>query len=114
MKELSRKGVSVITSKDNIVVFSQHDAIHGGLSLDMTGFPDEVIKAGHIVIQDDTTKIYKPMPVEDNAYASMPSGHSYFGAVGSTMKADEPKVPVFIRGRIQVIEENYTPTSAML
>jgi hypothetical protein len=71
--DLTNEPQEVITGNDNIVIVDVINSIRGGRSLDATGFKPEVIKAGHVIIQDTTgTKDYKPMPVtEDGAIATL-------------------------------------------
>jgi hypothetical protein len=51
------------TSKDNVVIVDVFASIRGGRSLDVTGFPENVIKAGHVIIQETATGTLKPMPL---------------------------------------------------
>lgn len=53
----------IITGNDNVVIRSVLDTILGGRTLDVTGFSPAVINAGHVLVQDTTSKVFKPMPV---------------------------------------------------
>lgn len=85
---------------DPIVIRHYGDGIKGGKVLDMTGFKDEFIRAGHVIIKDTTTGVHKPMPVTDGAYASLPSGHEYVGVCVSSKAASEPFVGVMTDGEV--------------
>ena len=41
----------VITGNDNIVIVNYFDGIRGGRSLDLTGYTEKFVKAGHILIE---------------------------------------------------------------
>lgn len=58
-------GESIISGNDSIVIVDNFQSIRGGRSLNVTGFTPAVIQAGHVIIQDTTTKEYKPMPATD-------------------------------------------------
>lgn len=61
--DLNNSPVDVINSKDSIVIIDNLQSIRGGRSLDVTGFTPEVINAGHVIIEETSSKNYKPMPV---------------------------------------------------
>lgn len=54
---------SVVTGIDNVVIVSVIDTIRGGKSLDVSGFAEKVIHAGHPIIRETSTDEYKPMPL---------------------------------------------------
>src|SRR6185503_20386901 len=59
--------VNVDTGKDSIVIKKHFDGFEGGRSLDVTGFVPKVIQAGHVVIKETSTGVYKPMPTTEAA-----------------------------------------------
>lgn len=56
------ENVVVDTSNDSIVIIDNQFSIPGGKSLDVTGYPEDVLNAGHIIIKDASGN-YKPMPL---------------------------------------------------
>lgn len=72
---------NVDTSNDSIVIRLNTFTLEGGRVLDVTGFAPNVIKAGHIVIRETATGVYKPMPVSGANFASLPADHAYAGIV---------------------------------
>jgi hypothetical protein len=87
---------------DPIVIRSHFDDHKGGVALDDAGFPDEFVRAGHVIIRDAETKaIYKPMPVANGAYASLPQGYEYYGVlIASHKTGDAEKVSVLTIGEV--------------
>lgn len=86
---------------DPVVVRSHVDDIKGGVSLDVTDYNEEYIKAGHLIIRDKATqKIYKPLPVADGAFGSLPEGYEYVGVLISSIAADEPLASVLTIGEV--------------
>jgi hypothetical protein len=70
--DLTNEPQEIITGNDNIVIVDVINSIRGGRSLDVTGFKPEVIRAGHVIIEDAATGDHKPMPVtEDGAIATL-------------------------------------------
>lgn len=61
--DLNNSPVDVINSKDSIVIIDNFQSIRGGRSLDVAGFTPEVINAGHVIIEETSSKNMKPMPV---------------------------------------------------
>lgn len=59
---LQNESQNVITGNDNIVIIDNLQSVRGGRSLDMTGYPYDVLHAGHVIIKDADGE-YKPMPL---------------------------------------------------
>lgn len=92
---------------DSIVIRHYVAGIIGGRTLDVTGFNEPVIKAGHIVIRDTNTDTYKPMPVSGNAYSSLPSNHEYVGVVVCSKPTSEPLVGIMYDGEVNDVASPY-------
>lgn len=101
--------MSTITEKevvsfgaDSIVIRNYVGGIVGGKVLDCTGFTDDVINAGHLVIRDTINDIYKPMPLNEGktAYAALPSNHEYAGVVVASKMTKEPFVGIMYAGEV--------------
>lgn len=52
----------LITGNDNIVIVDNFQSIRGGRTLDVTGYPYNVLHAGHVIIKSAEGE-YKPMPL---------------------------------------------------
>lgn len=85
---------------DPVVIRNYVAGIKGGKVLDVDGFTEEYIKAGHVIIKETATETYKPMPVSGGAYASLPSGHEYVGVAYATKSANEPLVAIMYSGTV--------------
>ena len=59
---LQNESQNVITGNDNIVIIDNLQSVRGGRSLDMTGYPFDILHAGHVIIKDADGE-YKPMPL---------------------------------------------------
>lgn len=106
--DLVNKSNVFLAGMDSVVIRHYVAGIIGGRTLDMTDFAEPVIKAGHVVIQsttDDT--LFKPMPVEDGAYAALPEGFKYAGVVVCSKPASEPMVGIMYSGEANDVASPY-------
>ena len=85
---------------DPVVIRNYVSGDKGGRVLDVTGFTEEYIRAGHVIIKETATDTYKPMPVSDGAYAALPEGHEYVGVAYSTKSVAEPFVAIMYAGTV--------------
>lgn len=99
---LNRSSQSIITENDSIVIRKNLESLEGGKSLDVTGFTPTVIKAGHVIIKETATGLYKPMPLNGGAtaYAALPSGHTYAGILIATIETARPFAGILLRGSV--------------
>lgn len=97
---LADTATTVDQSKDSIIIVDNFRAIRGGRTLDVTGFTDPVIKAGHVIIQETSTGNFKPMPISGNAYGTLPAGHTYEGVLVSTILTAKPFAGIMYDGTV--------------
>lgn len=99
--DLTNQATEVITGNDNVVIVDNFQSIRGGRTLDVTGFTEEVIHAGHIIIKDADGE-YAPMPVADGDYGTLPEGASYAGVLIASIPVGKPFAGILIRGTVNV------------
>ena len=100
--------------KDPIVIRKELDDIKGGAVLDVTGYTEEFIYAGHPVIRDVATgKIYKPFPVASGALGTLPEGYEYCGVVIKSKPTSEPFVSVLTIGEVNEKALQFPLTAAI-
>lgn len=92
----------IITGNDNIVIVNHFDGIRGGRTLDVTGFTQKIINAGHVIIKDGDK--YKPMPLNEkgDAYGTLPAGASYVGYLVASIPTNRPFAAIMTRGTINL------------
>lgn len=68
---------------DAVVIRQYNGGIIGGRALDYTGFADDVIKAGHVIVKKlvDSVYEYKPLSVSDGKYADKAPDEEFAGVV---------------------------------
>lgn len=93
--------------QDSVVIRHYVAGFKAGKVLDVKGYAEKYIKAGHVVILDPVTETYKPMPVEGNEYAALPEGHKYVGVVVSTVLTSEAQVAIMHTGEVNDVASPY-------
>ena len=96
-QELDIKREEITFGFDSVVVRKFTNGVYGGVTLDLTNYPESEVLAGQVVITDGET--YRPMPVSGDKYGDMPEGFRYFGVIYRSSRADVG-VSVMTRGSI--------------
>lgn len=97
---LATQGAGYDTGNDTIVIVNVLEAIPGGKTLDVTGFSPDVIPAGHLIIEETSTGVLKPMPISGADYAALPASHTYKGVLISTVLKAKPFAGILVRGTV--------------
>lgn len=97
---LATQGAGYDTANDTIVIVNVLEAIPGGKTLDVTGFSPDVIPAGHLIIEETSTGVLKPMPISGADYAALPASHTYKGVLISTVLKAKPFAGILVRGTV--------------
>lgn len=98
LNDLTPNKNQVVFGDDSIVIQKYISGIKGGRTLDVTGFAENVIKAGHVIIVKDGK--YMPMPVSGNAYAALPEGAAYAGILYRSILAAKPAASIMTWGEV--------------
>ena len=96
---------------DSIVIVRDLGDIPGGRSLDVTEVTEDVIRAGHILISNDSTKEVKPLGVSEAAYASKPSGWSYIGVLKHSVLKTDARAAILTIGQVNAAACPYPITA---
>lgn len=110
---LATQGAGYDTGNDTIVIVKVLEAIPGGKTLDVTGFSPDVIPAGHLIIEETSTGVLKPMPISGAAYAALPASHTYKGVLISTILKAKPFAGILVRGTVNQAASFYTIASVL-
>lgn len=113
-QDFNAKKEQIIFGNDAIVIREFISGLEGGRTLDMTGFTDKVVKAGHVIITDGKGS-YKPMPVtgtgETATYGELPANHSYAGILYRSILVAEPAASVMTWGIVNEVAVPYPMTT---
>ena len=110
---LSNEREQIVFGDDSIVIQKYISGIKGGRTLDVTGFTDKVIKAGHVIIRKDSDGIYKPMPVANDAYTALPEGYSYAGVLYRSIRTAKPFASIMTWGEVNDVAKPYDMTAIL-
>lgn len=112
---LKRTSIEVDDGLDSIVIVNDLGDVPGGRTLDVSDVASdvEVIKSGHILIKNDTSKAVKPLGVTSGAYDSLPEGCSYFGVLKASVLKKDPRAAILTVGQVNAAASPYPVTSAI-
>lgn len=99
---LRKKKKEIDTTNDSVVIVNSVEGLPGGRTLDVTGFSDTEIPAGHVIVCEEKGA-YKPLPVD----GVVPSGHSCVGILISSLKVDKPFAAIMLRGTVNEAYAKY-------
>ena len=111
LNDLTPNKNQVVFGDDAIVIQKYISGIKGGRTLDVTGFEENVIKAGHVIIVKDD--VYMPMPVNGEAYAALPSGAAYAGILYRSILAAKPAASIMTWGEVNAEAVPYDMTTIL-
>lgn len=115
-QDLSAKKEQIVFGDDSVVIQKYISGIKGGRTLDVTGYTDTVLKAGHVIITDGQGT-YKPMPVtetEDSAvYGELPEGYSYAGVLYRSILTASPAASIMTWGEVNAEAVPYSMDSIL-
>ena len=105
LNDLSPKKSAVVFGEDSIVIQKYISGIKGGRTLDVTGFAENVIKAGHVIIVKEGK--YMPLPLSREAYAALPEGAAYAGVLYRSVLAAKPAASIMTWGEVNEVAVPY-------
>ena len=102
---------SIDTTNDSVVIVKNLETVAGGRTLDVTGFGDEEISAGHVIIKETATGEYKPLPTT----GTLPASHTYAGILVASIRTVNAQAAIMVRGTVNEAYAKYTiPAGAAL
>lgn len=110
---LNRQTIEVNDGLDSIVIVRDNGDIPGGRTLDVSGVAEgtEYIRAGHILVKNNTTGAVSPLGVSDGAYESLPGGHSYLGVLKASIGVKDPRAAILTMGQVNAAASPYPVTA---
>ena len=102
---------------DSIVIIKNLLSLPGGATLDTTNVLDgvEVIRAGHVIMQDDTTGDYEPLEIDETTetYVTDTTGLTYVGVLVASVTVSMPMASIMINGAVNEVASPYELTTAI-
>lgn len=109
---LNRDNYLIDDGNDSKVIVRDLADIPGGRSLNVSGWSEDVIRAGHIIIKTATGD-FAPLGVTTNAYNSLDTGEEYAGVLKVSILKDKPLAAIMTMGEVNAAASPYTVTSTI-
>lgn len=74
--------------------------ISGGVTLDLNGYRDDVVKEGQVIVYNPTSGVFKPLGLEGGQYKALEGGFTPVGVAIATTPKEEPLVGVMTMGQV--------------
>ena len=94
--------------KDPIVIRKYIAGYKQGKVLDVSDYNEEYIRKGQVIIYNKTTEVFKPMPIVDGNYSTLPEGYAYAGVAVATKSKKEPFVAIMYSGEVNDVASPYS------
>lgn len=85
---LTKNTSNPTNGKDQVVWKNKLGYVDGGRSLDVTAVTADAIYAGHIVVMDKTTEVYRPLEVSEGAFSDIKENDEIVGLTVSSIRKD--------------------------
>lgn len=110
--ELNKEQILIDDGKDSVVIVKALADIPGGRTLDVSGVDADVkvIRAGHILVQDKSTKAVSPLGVTENEYDTLDEGKSYYGVLKASVLKKDPRAAIMTIGQVNAAASPYPVT----
>ncbi len=110
---LNRDVIEINGGNDSIVIINALGDLPGGRTLDVSGVAADtaVIKAGHVLVQNDTTKEVSPLGVTSGAYDALPAGSSYIGVLKASVLVSDARAAILTVGQVNAAASPYPVTA---
>lgn len=109
---LNDKTYDVESSKDSIIIVKSLADIPGGRTLDVTGFDEDYIGAGHLIAKNANGN-FVPLPISEGEYIEDLTGLELVGVLKITVPIDKPFAPIVTMGQVNAAASPYTVTDAL-
>lgn len=107
---LNRTGYFVDDGNESKVIIRDLADIPGGRALNMEGFADDVVRAGHIIKRTVATDSYAPLGVSSDAYAEVAEGEEIVGVLKVSVTKERPAAAIMTIGQVNAAASPYPVT----
>lgn len=93
------KKETIVFGEDSVVIQAYVSGVTGGRTLDLSDYAENVVKAGHVIIQDDKG-VCKPLGITDGAYIALPKDNVYLGVLFRSILKTHPEAAIMTAGTV--------------
>lgn len=113
---LNRDSYLINDGNDSKVIIRNLAAIPGGVTLDMSNWTPNELRAGHIIKHNTSTGVYSPLGItgsDNDTYDSLGANEEYAGVLVTSILKDKPFAPVMTIGEVNAAASPYPITSTI-
>lgn len=113
---LNRDSNLIDNGNDGKVIIRNLAAIPGGVTLDVSNWTPDVIRAGHIIKLNTDTGVYSPLGItgsNNDTYASLEGNEEYAGVLVASILKDKPFAGVMTIGEVNAAASPYAVSSTI-
>lgn len=108
--DITKQNEVFVDGKDSVVIRRIGGSITGGRTLDLTGFPEDSVRAGHVIIRETASGTCKPLGVSSGEFGELPAGHEYVGVLIASVTKGEPFAAIMYDGEVNDLAMPYALT----
>ena len=97
---LNRDSYLVDDGLDGKVIVADLADVPGGRALDMSGWDEDVLKAGHIIVHNTSTGVCKPLGLTGDNYADLGANEEYYGVLKCSILKAKPAAAILTVGEV--------------
>ena len=110
---MNRNGYLVDDGNESKVIIRDLADVPGGRALNMEGFAEDIVCAGHIIKRTIATDSYAPLGVSGNAYAEVAEGEELIGVLKVAVTKGKPAAAIMTMGQVNAAASPYPVTEAI-
>ena len=113
---LNRDSYLIDDGNDSKVIIRNLAGIPGGVTLDLTGWTPDNVRAGHIIKHNTDTGVYSPLGItgsDNDTYASLEANEEYAGVLVVSVIKSKPFAAVMTMGEVNAAASPYTVTDTI-
>lgn len=109
------KKETIVFGEDSIVIQTYLSGVTGGRTLDLSDWEENVVKAGHVIVQDNEG-VCKPLKITDGKYIALPANNTYLGVLFRSILKTHPEASIMTAGTVNKallpapLPEGFLPT----
>ncbi len=110
---LERQGFLADDGNESKVIIRDLADIPGGRALNVDGWNEDAIAAGHIIKHNKQTGSYAPLGVSGGAYATLGTNEEYAGVLKCSVSKSKPAAAILTVGEVNAAASPYPVTDAI-
>lgn len=112
--ELTEENNIPSNGKDQVVIINPLGYISGGRSLDVSAVTDTAIYAGHIIVKDKTTDVFRPLEVAGTDFSDIKTTDEIVGVLASSIKKKKAFAGIVTMGIVNDLAMPFKVSAALM